>query len=378
MSSIDSFLNLFRIPNLHNRFYVIRSLRLSFILILSLWLGPYLDLSSENAFALFSSVLFLAISDMVCNISTRYKMLVIVTIGLILMTLLLSVFNTTHALIIIFIGLLVRESFTISFRFPEGNLFFTIMLLGFSFYLPLKMNFEASSEFSLFLLLGGILYLLSLFIGHRIYVVLERRKDPETAKLFYVEGTNLVQKTSFIVSRKEALKRRSEDLNSEYFHFFTHPYRLVLSMTLAYVFSVFLDLHNSYWIMLTVIIVHNPSQKISAGIPKIMKRFFGTVIGLILCIGLIRFDLSYSVLLIIVGLSSFLIFLCMRHNYFMAVIFITLLVMTSIKLSMGLDQTILEERFIDTMIAICIVLASHLIMLSLERLFASTRKPRSY
>lgn len=374
MSIFNKLIKLFKIPNLKDRFFVIRSIRLSVLLIVSVGLGPYLNLTSENSFALFSSILFLSISDMVCNIVTRYKMLLIITLGLVVMTLFLSVFNQSSVLIVIFIWLLVRESFNISFIFPKGNLFFTIMLLGFSFYLPLKMDFETSLSFCFVILGGSGLYIFSLFLGHSIYSFLERRRDPQTANLFYVEGTDLEHKTSFIATRKEALQRRSEDLNSEHFHFFTHPYRLVVSMTLAYVFSEFLNLHNSYWIMLTVIIVHNPSQKISAGLPKIMKRFFGTIIGLVLSVGLIRFNLSPAFLYLIVGLSSFVIFLSIRHHYFMAVIFITLLVMTSIKLSQGLTFTILEERFLDTLIAICIVLSSHLLMLTLQSLYGALKK----
>ncbi len=317
----------------------------------------------------------MGVSDMTTDIVTRVKMLLVNSLGL-LITGISIIFIGDHPFwILLFIILLVRTTFNFSFRFPEKNLHFTIILLGFCFFLPLNLNGNNIDSFVFGLVLGSVWYLVTLYFGYLAYLFFTRKNKEDRANLFFVDSTHSKYgKTDFFANRKTALLRRKLDLNSDRLTIWSHPFRLALSMIIAFLIGFYLELNNGYWIMMTVVLLHNPSQKISAGIPRILRRFSGTVIGLILYLPIAEMNLAVYWLYILIFISAFFIFLSIRDNYFIAVIFITQMVLSSIKINFVLDKSILLERFLDTSMAILIVLFSHILLLSARSLQLKIQK----
>ncbi|MDA8595350.1 FUSC family protein [Flavobacteriaceae bacterium] len=368
--------SIFAIPNWSSQFYIIRSIRLSIAISVAIAMSSYLNLEGLYSFALFISPLLMAISDMVTDIKTRVKMLLVVWLGLSLMTLGLAFLDRSVWALIIFILVLVRASFDISFFFPPRNMFFTIILLGFSFFLPLNLEGSTIGPFLFWIMMGAFWYLFTLFIGYLTYSILEQQKEFTWANFFYIDAKHGLTKTSdFLVGKTIAKQRRAVEIHSDRLNIFSHPYRLAISMIIAYLLSLNIEFQNSYWIMMTVILIHNPSNKISAGLPKIFKRFTGTLLGLLIMAGLLYLNPNAVILYLLIAFCAFMIFLSIRDNYFVAVIFITVLVLSSLEINQNLSEFILYERFIDTIIAISIVLGAHAILSLIRKLI---KKLRSY
>jgi len=368
--------SIFSIPNWSSQFYIIRSIRLSFAITIAAAMSSYMELSGLYSFAFFVAPLLMAISDMVTDIKTRVKMLLVVWLGLTLMTLGLAFLDRSVWTLIIFILVLVRMSFDISFFFPPRNMFFTIILLGFSFFLPLNLESNNIGPFLFWIMIGAFWYLFTLFIGYSTYSILEQQKEFTWANFFYIDSKHGLSKTSdFLVGKSIAKQRRAQEIHSDQLNVFSHPYRLAISMIIAFLLSLNIEFQNSYWIMMTVILIHNPSNKISAGLPKIFKRFTGTVLGLMIMAGILYLNPNNFILYVLLAFCSFMIFLSIRDNYFVAVIFITILVLSSLELNQNLSEFVLYERFIDTIIAISIVLGAHASLSLIRKLI---KRLRSY
>lgn len=360
--------DLIAVPKLFLPFYRIRAFRLSLAICFCIWLGARMNLSDENALALFITPLLMAISDRTTSILLRLKMLSVVWSGLFIMTLGVAFFCHTILGIILFMFVLVRAAYYFSFRFPPKNLFFTIVLLGFSFFLPLNLNLDTVPYFLFWMFIGGLVYVSSLLLGYLIYLYFSGNRALNWANFFYLDPEHgTFYPSYFLASREEARMRRQDEGRDERKYILSHPYRLALSMLMAFLSSLYLDAQNEYWIMMTVILIHNPSSRITAGLPRIMKRFFGTILGLgvMYVLGIYTWDIS--LVLALIFLCVFFIFLSIQDNYFFAVIFITMMVLSVMKIRGNLFQEVLFERLLDTVLAIVLVLLCHFIVLLFAR-----------
>ena len=143
-----------------------------------------MNLSDENALALFITPLLMAISDRTTSILLRLKMLGVVWSGMFIMTLGVAFFCHTILGIILFMFVLVRAAYYFSFRFPPKNLFFTIVLLGFSFFLPLNLNLDTVPYFLFWMFIGGLVYVSSLLLGYLIYLYFSGNRALNWANFF--------------------------------------------------------------------------------------------------------------------------------------------------------------------------------------------------
>lgn len=125
---------------------------------------------------------------------------------------------------------------------------------------------------------------------------------------------------------------------------------------------------------MTIIFIHNPSKRINASIPRIVQRFLGTILGLILVALLAEWIQVATFWILITFLSSVPIFLFIRDNYFIAITFITILVMANFAFIDRLTYSILKERAIDTCLAIGIVLGVHITLYCIKRIGSAVRK----
>lgn len=360
-------LGLTDLPDFSNRFYLIRSLRLASAFFIDFIINRTLNLEPYESLAFFLGLLILAISDRVGPIQKRLKFSFSLILSVVLLALIqINLINPLGFYGIFFIPVLVFLALRISHNFRQHNFYFTGMLLAYAFFIPTHLEMYGSFEFVLFLFLGGLLFIITMLFGYGIYYYFEYvRKNDQEAELFFMDHEMNAGDTKILNTRKEAKELAQKEIGR--WNFFSHPIRLTISMILAFIVMYYSPYSQSYWIMMTVILLHNPSKKISAGIPKIVQRFLGTVVGLILSYFIMGLHASEGLYIGVTFVSSFMIFMTIKDNYFIAVAFITLLLINGVYLSGRYSGLLLEERFLDTLVSILIILGVHASLLGLKK-----------
>ncbi len=356
---IDTF---FKLPDLGNKFYLTRAIRLSLSFFACFVFIDVFQMSAVNGYAFFLGLLITAISDRSRSFQYRIRF----SFSLLISILVLG--HVEHALEqfpygqLIFIPFFVFIAYLLSFRFAEENFFFSALLLSYSFMLPVSLDDSSIWFFLAHFALGGLWFIITMVFGYSVYLYFyEKKEKREIAKLFFIDHSiSVFSRYQFFVKGDQAKRSLLNELDGKLLT--SHPFRLVVSMLISYLAMEILQGEQSYWIMLTVVLIHNPSSQISAGLPKIFQRLLGTIIGLLFALPLVLFQNVVGVDYILIALSTFMIFISIRDNYFIAVIFITLLVMTSMHLENILSIPIYKERLLDTGIAIAIVLGVHFII----------------
>ena len=361
---IDAF---FKLPDFGNKFYLIRAIRLSLSFFACFVFIDVFEMSAVNGYAFFLGLLITAISDRSRSFQYRIRFsfsLLISIFALGLVEHMLEHFSNGQ---LIFIPFFVFIAYLLSFRFAEGNFFFSALLLSYSFMLPISLDDSSIWFFLAHFMLGGLWFIITMVFGFSVYLYFyEKKEKREIAKLFFIDhSTSVFSRYQFFVKGDQAKRSLLKELDGKLLT--SHPFRLVISLLISFIVMDSIHQNQSYWIMLTVVLIHNPSHQISAGLPKIFQRLLGTSIGLLFALPLVLFQNMMGVDYILIAFSAFMIFISIRDNYFFAVIFITLLVMTSMHLENQLTIPLYLERLIDTGIAIAIVLGVHLCIVLAEK-----------
>lgn len=129
---------------------------------------------------------------------------------------------------------------------------------------------------------------------------------------------------------------------------FRHALRLAFLMLIGILIGDFLQLQNSYWILLTIVVIMRPSYGLTKERSK--KRIIGTFLGglvAVLLIYLIHNPFVYAILAII---ALILAFSMIQKNYASAAAFITLNVVFIYALLQPNAIAVIQYRIIDTFI----------------------------
>ncbi len=148
---------------------------------------------------------------------------------------------------------------------------------------------------------------------------------------------------------------------------FRHALRVSLASLTGYIVAHLLQLQNSYWVLLTILVILKPSYSLTK--QRNYHRLLGTLTGAVLGIGVLlvipgdtgRF---FIMVLLILATYSFI-----RTNYFTSVIFMTAYVLIFFYLiRTGSFAEVLEARVIDTIIgSIIAFLATYILVPSWEK-----------
>ncbi len=132
-------------------------------------------------------------------------------------------------------------------------------------------------------------------------------------------------------------------------HIFRHSLRVSVSLFIGFLVSLLFNIGHSYWILLTIIVILKPAYSLTKVRNK--DRLIGTVLGLILGVGLLFLIKSNITLLIIMIFFMIGCYMYIRTNYFVSVLLMTPYLVIFFHLIYPGDITsLLTDRLIDTAI----------------------------
>lgn len=146
---------------------------------------------------------------------------------------------------------------------------------------------------------------------------------------------------------------------------FRHSVRFAISIVFAYLVGYYFDIQNTYWILLTIIVIMRPSYGLTKDRSK--DRIIGTLIGAVVAIGIVfvtQNEIVYGILAIV---SLVLAFSLLQRNYKSAAAFITVSIVFVYSFINPDAFEVIQYRVIDTIIgSIIAVVANYLIFPSWE------------
>ncbi|MGL4826068.1 MAG: YccS family putative transporter [Vibrionaceae bacterium] len=128
---------------------------------------------------------------------------------------------------------------------------------------------------------------------------------------------------------------------------FRHAVRLSSALTFSYILIQISGIPNGYWILLTVLLVCQPSY--SAMRSRFIQRILGTLLGLVLGVPLIQLFSDYFEQLLLMLTSATLHFAFRAQSHLLSTTFITIFVMMSFS-QHGEGFAIILPRLSDTLI----------------------------
>lgn len=139
---------------------------------------------------------------------------------------------------------------------------------------------------------------------------------------------------------------------------FRHALRLSLGLSVGYILIQTFDINNGYWIMLTTLFVCRPS--FSSTRTVLIQRILGTLAGLLLGSLLLSLFSDLQSQIVFMVLAGVLFFATRKHNYSVATMAITLLVLFCFNQS-GQGFAVIVPRLADTLIgcAIAVIVSNY-------------------
>lgn len=146
---------------------------------------------------------------------------------------------------------------------------------------------------------------------------------------------------------------------------FRHSLRISIAMVLAYSLGIFLDIQNTYWILLTIIVIMRPSYGLTKERSK--DRIIGTIIGAVIAVGIVFITQNEVVYAILALVSLVFAFALIQQNYKSAAALVTISVVFVYSFINPEALEVIQYRVIDTFIgAIIAVVANYSLFPSWE------------
>jgi uncharacterized membrane protein YccC len=146
---------------------------------------------------------------------------------------------------------------------------------------------------------------------------------------------------------------------------FRHSLRLTIAIVFGYLLGYFIDIQNTYWILLTIIVIMRPSYGLTKERSK--DRIIGTLIGAVIAVGIVLITQNVVVYSLLAFVSLILAFSLLQQNYKSAAALITLSIIFVYSLMNPNAFEVIQYRVIDTFIgAVIAVVANYIILPSWE------------
>ncbi len=148
---------------------------------------------------------------------------------------------------------------------------------------------------------------------------------------------------------------------------FRHALRVSIATTTGYIIALLLNLGQSYWVLLTILVILKPSYSLTK--ERNYQRLAGTVLGALIGVGLLYLIRNPTALLSVMILLLLLTYGFIRTKYFTGVLFMTsYLIIFFFLLNPRNFVDLLENRVIDTAIGSAIAfMATHILAPSWEK-----------
>ncbi|QZE15153.1 FUSC family protein [Halosquirtibacter laminarini] len=314
------------------------------LLVVSLYVGNALALDKVTKISIFYTILFyIFASDPIAPLRFRLKYFSYLFLSFLSLSITrtyipnTAFFNSTLIFIIIIISIGISKSFTFKNRFHYA------VIIGFTFL----------SRFEIIDHTPSLIFGTS--IGYVLYIF--------TTTLFFIFswGSNHLKKipstdVGYQCSNpkyKECLSIKDICSNTKHLWNRLSIFRFWIALTISFIVMEFYDIYYACWIPITVVVLFNPAPEIHKYLPKTIHRFVGTIIGVILFNFAHHLPYSHMMVDLLMAVSFIMIILYLSSDYFIAIIFMTIIVIGSITLRQPNQVEMIEyERILYTFYAI--------------------------
>lgn len=170
--------------------------------------------------------------------------------------------------------------------------------------------------------------------------------------------------TQFLTLQEYRLNVLVQNLNFDS-KMFRHSLRLTIAIVFAYLLGFLFDIQNTYWILLTIIVIMRPSYGLTKERSK--DRIIGTLIGAAIAAGIVLLTQNVVVYTVLAFVSLVLAFALIQQNYKFSAALITISIIFVYSLINPEAFVVIQYRVIDTIIGATIaVVANYLLLPSWE------------
>ena len=142
---------------------------------------------------------------------------------------------------------------------------------------------------------------------------------------------------------------------------FRHSLRLTIAIISAYLIGFLFEIQNTYWILLTIIVIMRPSYGLTKERSK--NRLIGTLIGAAVAFGIVLITQNVVVYSVLAFVSLILAFSLIQQNYKSAAALITISIIFLYSLMNPNTFEVIQYRIIDTFIGGAIAVVSNYLIL---------------
>lgn len=146
---------------------------------------------------------------------------------------------------------------------------------------------------------------------------------------------------------------------------FRHSLRFTVAIIFAFLLGTVLDIHNSYWILLTLIVIMRPNYGLTKERSK--DRIIGTLIGATIAISIVLLTQNVIIYGLLAIISLTLAFSLVQQNYKSSAAFITINIVFVYSLINPNAFEVIQYRVLDTFLGASIaIMANYLLWPSWE------------
>ncbi len=129
---------------------------------------------------------------------------------------------------------------------------------------------------------------------------------------------------------------------------FSHALRFTVAIVFAFILGTVFNIHNTYWILLTIIVIMRPNYGLTKERSK--DRIIGTLIGSAFAIGIVLITQNIMVYGVLAIISLTLTFALIQQNYKSGAAFLTINIIFVYSLMNPNTFEVIQYRIIDTII----------------------------
>ena len=141
---------------------------------------------------------------------------------------------------------------------------------------------------------------------------------------------------------------------------FRHALRFTVAIVFAYLLGTFLDIKNTYWILLTIVVIMRPSFGLTKERSK--DRIIGTFIGAAIAIGIVLLTQNVIIYSVLALVSLILAFSLIQQNYKSAAALITISIIFVYSLINPDAFEVIQYRVLDTVIGASIAVVANYVL----------------
>ena len=135
---------------------------------------------------------------------------------------------------------------------------------------------------------------------------------------------------------------------------FRHALRFTVAMVFAFVLGTYLDIQNTYWILMSIVVIMRPNYGLTKERSK--DRITGTLIGAVIAISIVLLTQNVIVYGLLAIVSLTLAFALVQENYKSSAAFITINVVFVYSLINPNAFEVIQYRVLDTIIGATIAI----------------------